>query len=123
MELSTQTVIAGAALIGAAVALYKYFANVVRYIDHQKEQDKLIADISAKLASREEKCQLSFANQQTRERYELESFREEVNSELCVINYGLLACLKGMQEQGCDGPVTDAISKLEKHLNQKAHRG
>jgi len=35
--------------------------------------------------------------------------------------YCLLACLKGLAEQGCDGPVHDAINKLEKYLNQKAH--
>ena len=33
----------------------------------------------------------------------------------------LLACLKGMKEQGCNGPVTEAINKIEKHINQQAH--
>ena len=32
-----------------------------------------------------------------------------------------LACLKGLKEQGCNGPVTEALNKLEKHLNQAAH--
>lgn len=35
--------------------------------------------------------------------------------------YALLACLKGLKEQGCDGPVTDAIEKIEKHINKEAH--
>ncbi len=38
-----------------------------------------------------------------------------------LLTYGVLACLKGLQEQGCNGPVTEAIRKIEKHLNQKAH--
>lgn len=37
--------------------------------------------------------------------------------------YCLLACLRGLEEQGCDGPVHDGINRLEKYLNQKAHGG
>ena len=48
---------------------------------------------------------------------------EAVKEEQTLIVYGLLACLKGLKEQGCDGPVTDAIEKIEKHLNVKAHGG
>ena len=46
---------------------------------------------------------------------------ETVNTELTVICYGVLAALKGLAEQGCDGPVHEAIDKIEKHLNKKAH--
>lgn len=46
---------------------------------------------------------------------------EAVNKELTVICYGVLAALKGLAEQGCDGPVHDAIDTLEKHLNIQAH--
>lgn len=44
-----------------------------------------------------------------------------MNEELCLLTYGVLACLKGLKEQGCNGPVTNAIEKIEKHMNQKAH--
>ena len=47
---------------------------------------------------------------------------KSIKDELCLLTYGLLACLKGLAEQGCDGPVTDATVKLEKHLNQQAHK-
>lgn len=33
----------------------------------------------------------------------------------------LLACLYGLQEQGCDGPVTDGIRELESWLDERAH--
>lgn len=46
---------------------------------------------------------------------------KSVKEELQLLTYGNLACLKGLQEQGCDGAVTDAINKIEKHLNEKAH--
>lgn len=45
----------------------------------------------------------------------------KINEEQCLITYGLLACLKGLREQGCNGPVTEAINKIEKHLNKQAH--
>ena len=44
-----------------------------------------------------------------------------IKSEQALMTYGVLACLKGLQEQGCNGTVTDAIDKFEKHLNQAAH--
>lgn len=45
-----------------------------------------------------------------------------IKDELTLLTYGTLACLKGLREQGCNGPVTDAIAALEKHLNKEAHK-
>ena len=44
-----------------------------------------------------------------------------INEEQQLLTFGILACLKGLREQGCDGAVTDAINKMEKHLNERAH--
>lgn len=44
-----------------------------------------------------------------------------IRKEQTVICYGILACLRGLEEQGCDGPVHEALDKLEKHLNKAAH--
>ena len=46
---------------------------------------------------------------------------ERVKSEQCLLTYGILACLKGLKEKGCNGPVTEAIDKIEKHINKQAH--
>lgn len=46
---------------------------------------------------------------------------EDIQDELCLLTYAVLACLKGLKEKGCNGPVTEAIGKIEKHINQKAH--
>lgn len=48
---------------------------------------------------------------------EIKALKEEQT----VICYGVLAALKGLQEQGCNGPVTHAINEMEKYLNKKAH--
>lgn len=47
---------------------------------------------------------------------------KEILEEQALLTYGVLACLKGLHEQGANGPVTDAIDKIEKHINQKAHK-
>ena len=47
----------------------------------------------------------------------------EIQEEQALLTYGILACLKGLKEQGCNGPVTEAVNKIEKHLNEKAHGG
>lgn len=46
---------------------------------------------------------------------------ERMKSEQCLLTYGILACLKGLKEQGCNGPVTEAIDKIQKHINKQAH--
>lgn len=46
---------------------------------------------------------------------------ENIKAEQCLLTYGILACLKGLKEQGCNGPVTEAINKIEKHVNKQAH--
>lgn len=47
---------------------------------------------------------------------------KDIQEEQTLLCYGIRACLQGLAEQGCDGPVHDALDKLDKHLNQKAHR-
>ena len=45
-----------------------------------------------------------------------------MKEEMCLLTYGVLACLKGLKEQGCNGPVTEAVAKIEKHVNQEAYK-
>ena len=56
--------------------------------------------------------------------------REEVKEQLAVQNvenqvlcYGLLACLDGLEQLGCNHNVTKAHEALEKHINRRAHGG
>jgi hypothetical protein len=100
ITLTWQTIITAAAVIGAVIAIASYFSKIVRWVDQQKNQDE---DIKA-LKQHHEK---DMAN---------------TNEEMTLLVYGILACLKGLKEQGCNGPVTDAINRFEKHLNHKAHK-
>ena len=99
ITLNLQSIITAGAVVGALTALIALFVKIVRWIDHQKEQDDDIEDI---------RRQMTQHNRETKE-------------EQTLLTYGILACLKGLNEKGCNGPVTEAINRIEKHLNQKAH--
>lgn len=47
---------------------------------------------------------------------------KEIREEMTVICFGLLAALDGLKQLGANGNVTKAHDKLDKHLNQKAHK-
>lgn len=99
ITLTWQTVVTAFAVLSALVGLVAFFAKGVRWVDKQQQQD---SDIKA-----------------LRETHNADM--GSMKQEQTLIVYGLLACLKGLKEQGCNGPVTEAISKIEKHLNEKAH--
>ena len=56
-------------------------------------------------------------DKETSQDEEIQSIKDEQE----ILTKGILACLKGLQEQGCNGPVTKAIQLIEEHLNKKAH--
>lgn len=39
-----------------------------------------------------------------------------------IIIDGVLACLKGLQEQGCNGAVTKQIEAITAYISAKAHK-
>lgn len=99
ITLSWQTIITASAVIAAIIAIVTVFAKGVRWVDRQRQQDGEIQALKTTHAADV----------------------HEIKQEQTLMVYGLLACLKGLREQGCNGPVSEAIDKIEKHLNQKAH--
>ena len=100
ITITWQSFITAAAFVGAVIALVTYFTKVVRWVDKQSKQDEEIKQL------------------QKRHEDDIASIKEEQT----LLVYGVLACLKGLSEQGCNGPVTEAINKYEKYLNEKAHK-
>jgi len=45
----------------------------------------------------------------------------QIKAEQTLICYGVQCCLEGLKEQGCNGPVTEALQRFRKHLNMAAH--
>lgn len=100
ITLTWQSLITAAGVAGAVGALAALFAKLVRWVDRQKKQDAEIAAL--KKQHRDDLTALE--------------------AELTLITYGLLAALKGLKEQGCNGPVSEAVQKIEKYLNNAAHK-
>ena len=110
IELTPQNLITAGSVLTAALLLIKNFAGGVRWFDRQQKQT---TDIEALKKQHE-------ADVQALEDELAEEMRKQ-NAELQLLTYGVLACLKGLQEKGCNGPVTEAVNKIERYLNQKAH--
>ena len=100
MIVTWQTLITISAVIAAIVAISGYFVKAVRWVDNQHSQDGKLDEL--------------------REHHDKDI--RGIQEEQTLLVYGILACLKGLKEQGCNGPVTEAINKIEKHLNNKAHQ-
>lgn len=47
---------------------------------------------------------------------------QKLKEENSLIVYGLSACLDGLQQLGCNHNVTKAKDKIDKYINQQAHK-
>lgn len=100
ITITWQSFITAAAFVGAVIALVTYFSKVVRWVDKQAKQDEDIKKL----------------------KHHHDDDMASIKSEQELLMHGILACLKGLSEQGCDGPVTETIKEIETYLNQKAHK-
>ena len=97
--LSWQVLATIGAGIGAVSLIIGLVFRFVHWVDRQKQQDKEIVAL--------------------REKHEADN--TAIREEQQLLIFGLLACLKGLKSLGCNGPVTEAISKTEKFINKRAH--
>ena len=98
--ITPQGIITAGAVVAAIIALVGYGLKLHKWVLGQNEQSAQIEAL--------------------RENHETDI--NAIKEEQTILTYGILACLKGLKEQGCNGPVTEAIGRLERHLNQKAHK-
>lgn len=110
IEITPQTVITAGAVVTTSILLIQRFAKGVRWFDRQEQQTTDIESLKAKHEADMAALKEVLAEDM-----------EGINKEQQLLTYGVLACLKGLQEKGCNGPVTEAINKIEKYLNAKAH--
>lgn len=100
ITITWQGIITAASVAAAICALVAYFVKAVRWVDKQNEQDEEIQ----KLKQHHED--------------DIKSLKDEQ----ALLIDGVLACLVGLKEQGCNGSVTKAIEKYNNYLNEKAHK-
>lgn len=81
---------------------------------------KMVAAIKAR---KEKKLLIERQNeQQNNDIAELKRESERSKEERCLIIYGLSACLDGLIQQGCNHSVPEAKNKIDKYINQMAHK-
>lgn len=110
MYITWQTIITAGAVLAAVTAFVTLGWKIFGWVNHQKEQDREITELREQFT--QEIIELRECHQRD---------QSGIQEEQTLIVYGLLACLKGLAEQGCDGPVSEAIERIEKHVNKKAH--
>ena len=94
LHITTQGIITAAALVAAIIALAGYVFKARDWVVKQNKQDRCNEDqVKALKKHHDEDI-------------------KDINSELQLLTYGILSCLKGLQEKGCNGPVTEAIGKI-----------
>lgn len=93
------------------IAIFKWYKSHItdEFTNLNKKLDEHIKHSDKKIGVMEEKI-----NCQDKE-------IQESKEERLILLKGQLACLKGLKEQGCNGPVTKGIEDLETYLINKSH--
>lgn len=99
MYIDADTIIKTASVLGALGAIFAIVIAVIKWFQKQEKQSVDIEDLRKK------------------ESEDIQSLKEEQ----CLMSFAMFACLDGLKQLNCNGKVTEAHEKLEKHLNQKAH--
>ena len=99
MYIDADTIIKAAAVLAAIIAIGTAAYGVIKWFQRQEKQS---ADIDELRKKQEQDI-------------------SELKEEQCLISYAMLACLDGLRQLNCNGAVTEAHTKLEKHLNKRAH--
>ena len=100
MTINTDVIVEIGKILGAVGVIAGVVFAFVKWILKQDKQSKDIKDL--------------------RENHDEDL--KDIQEELCVLNYAVLAALDALKQQGYNGGVTDARDKLEKHINNKAHK-
>lgn len=99
MEISVDTIITLSKLIGALGVIIGVIFAFVKWLGKQEKQSEDIEKLKE------------------HHNDDLKNVQEE----LCVVNYAVLASLDALIQNGYNGKVTEAHDKLQKHINKKAH--
>lgn len=118
-----QSITTAGAVLGACGVIVAAIVKTVRWFDKQAAQDDTIEKQKQQhdddIQALHEKHDTDMAEL----RADIKAEFTEQRSEMQLIMQGVLASLKGLSEQGCNGPVTTTIKQLEDYLNEKAHGG
>lgn len=122
MYVDSNTIIVAGGVLSAVMAFGGLMWGFFKWVNKQNNQDKEIAEIKANCKNEIKAVKEHFEKEIKALRDLHNQDQQSMQEEQTLVIYGLLACLKGLAEQGCDGPVSEAIDHIEKHINKKAHK-
>lgn len=97
-------------VLSTALALGGVAVVVIKWVVNQNKQTEDIAALR-------KKHDADIAEAKRKESEDIQTIKDE----LCVLSYAMLAALDGLKQLHCNGEVSKAHDRLEKHLNQTAH--
>lgn len=100
MTITTSTIITLGSLLTAIVAIFAWIFKIHKWFLKQEEQEKIIKSLEDK------------HNEDIK----------EIRAEQRVMCTGVLACLDGLEQLGCNHSVPKAKELLEEYLNNIAHQ-
>ena len=110
MYIDGKTIIEFGKIVTAILAIGGLFFGILKWLDKQKKTSEKVTKLEAK---------------EETDKKEIEDRHDKdikgIQSELCMLNYAVLAALDALCQQGYNGKVKEAQDKLSKHLNQQAH--
>jgi hypothetical protein len=110
MTIDVSTIITIGSVLVALVTIYQTAGKIHTWVERQNEQD-----VRCKQVQEEQNKKIETIQEEMREEI------RRIQEEQCLLVYAVLACLKGLKQQGCNGDVTVAIQDIEKHINKQAH--
>lgn len=138
-----ETICVSIAIIAGGVAVVVKCIKVINDSHDRRERydayDERIIELSNKIDALETKHDKKFTEAHDFAHKELENIRKEmtaslddyqnnmdaklqqISSELCMLSYCVGATLDGLKQLNCNGKVSEAKEKMDKHLNQQAH--
>lgn len=120
-------------IFGIVVAVVAFFTAVKKVIDfinqeHDKMQkydsyQKQIDDAHDYAQKELQKIKKEMNDKVEQTHADTEAKMQQLIAEQYILTESMLAVLEGLKQLNCNGPVSEAKIKLEKHLNTMAHDG
>ena len=122
LDLISKILSVAAVVGGALYAFFHWLFKQNNQSDEIEANDKHIEEVEQECEKHIEEVEKECVEKIDSLKTETDARLNSIQSEQTLICYGILAALKGLKEQGCNGPVTEAINMIEKHLNVQAHK-
>lgn len=112
--ITLQSVMTVLGVIVAIVAGLTALGMIIKWINGAHDKMEQWDGYTAKLDDLEKKIQDN--------KTDTDAKLQQIRAEQCEISSAMLAVLEGLMQLKCNGPVTEAHTKLTNYLNDQAHQ-